>query len=464
MNISNKDIAIIGLVLAIIISSILYSYLSGFIPPSFGKNEKNRIITLHIYASKGGKILLNNTYVTSIYLTYSTKTRVKVYLKAMPLEKYKFDYWILNGTMKITSDTLLIQINGNTTLSASFSLERKIIYIIDTETNIMSAKILVNGSEISLPYRINYTGRIRLEYKAFDIKTSSFKYKFLYWIYNGSKIFNKTLYLEAYRCNVSIQVVYKTIKLGKYILNIVSPFNNTIWLNNTLYKQKNLTHIYEEPYLMNININNSLKINKDTTLYFKNIKVYSKDKLLYIVENVPFPINVDRNYTLRVEFVANKPVIDTYRVPIIVNGETIITYMKIYPKQKNFNASVSVVGNTIRIKGNGIYHLKLVQGWKEIKIYVKRKSSTTLKIEMVMENGPKYYTKGRVFSPSLGSSQSFTMIFHSVPFIIEVKGTIYEYSGRGLYNTSFPGVTPFSTLLIDVYNGEVELKVEITKD
>ncbi|MCD6563441.1 MAG: hypothetical protein J7K23_05945, partial [Thermoproteales archaeon] len=264
--------------------------------------------------------------------------------------------------------------------------------------------------------------------------------------------------------NVTLKAIYRTVKLGRYMLKVLSPFNKTVWLNNTLINDKNFTYIHEEPYLISIDVNDSLKLSNKVTLYFKDLKVYIDDKLLYCIYNVPFLLEIDKNYTIKIEYVAQKPKTDIFNVPIIVNVKRVITYMRIYPRQSDFNASVEVSDDSIKIVGNGIFHLRLVSDWKEIKISVKKNYETTLRIEMVMENGPEYYTKGRVFSPNLGSSKVFTMIFHNNPFIIEVKGSIYEYSGRGPFKTSFPGVSAFNTLLIEVRDGEVELKIEIVKD
>ena len=464
MKIGRINIIVMFLIFFIVLLVLfMFTPLANLLPFK-GKTDKKSVITLYVYTNNGGNVVLNNSEITRVYLTFIGKDSVKAYLKASPEKNYKFGYWIINGTIKVTSDILLLEIRGNTSVSVSFEKIKKTFYYLKILSNSSINDIIVNESKVYLPYYFNYTKCLYAQLKANDVKTAMYKYKFLYWICNGSIISNRTIVLNMSYSNVTLKAIYHTVKLGRYMLKVLSPFNKTVWLNNTHINDKNFTYIHEEPYLISIDVNDSLKLSNKVTLYFKDLKVYIDDKLLYCIYNVPFLLEIDKNYTIKIEYVAQKPKTDIFNVPIIVNGKRVITYMRIYPRQSDFNASVEVSDDSIKIVGNGIFHLRLVSDWKEIKISVKKNYETTLRIEMVMENGPEYYTKGRVFSPNLGSSKVFTMIFHNNPFIIEVKGSIYEYSGRGPFKTSFPGVSAFNTLLIEVRDGEVELKIEIVKD
>ncbi|RLF01419.1 MAG: hypothetical protein DRJ64_10615, partial [Thermoprotei archaeon] len=262
---------------------------------------------------------------------------------------------------------------------------------------------------------------------------------------------------------ISLKVFYSKVRLGKYTLRAYSPFNNTISINGTLVNFKEVKIVDEEPYTVFISFNKTIVLSSNLVLYLKGVKMFYGDKLVKIFESSPIPLNINKNITLKAEYTAEKSRKDIFNVQIIVDGKTISTYMRKFPRQKYFNATVGLEEGYIKIEGTGAFHLRLVPRWKEIRVSIIRNSSAELRVELVLENGPDYRTKGIVVSPLIGSSESFSITFHNNPLIVEVKGTIYEESKRSISNTSFPGVVAFETILINVKDGLVKIKVEVLR-
>jgi len=464
MKIGKRNIIILSVVAIILL--LFFSFYIGVFKVSFlpfGRVKEKGSISIYVFSEKGGKIFLNGTEIRRIYLIFTGKKIVRAYMNAQPDPQYRFSKWIINGSHAILDVSIALDIRGNTTIAAYFEKVEQKEYSISIDSNSTIYSVILNGSHITLPFAIKYNRSVYLKVDAEDIRTDSYKYRFLYWMYNGSKVFKRTLLVNVSEQNISLKVFYSKVRLGKYTLRAYSPFNNTISINGTLVNFKEVKIVDEEPYTVFISFNKTIVLSSNLVLYLKGVKMFYGDKLVKIFESSPIPLNINKNITLKAEYTAEKSRKDIFNVQIIVDGKTISTYMRKFPRQKYFNATVGLEEGYIKIEGTGAFHLRLVPRWKEIRVSIIRNSSAELRVELVLENGPDYRTKGIVVSPLIGSSESFSITFHNNPLIVEVKGTIYEESKRSISNTSFPGVVAFETILINVKDGLVKIKVEVLR-
>lgn len=417
--------------------------------------EEYKLIEVRILKEGEGRVTINGKEV-DVMLLKTLDEWAELTVEATPARGYFFEKWLVNGSGEYRENPLRLRVRGDVTIKAFFG---QVQYRVTVWANSSRYRVWVNGSPLDLPVDILYFGAANISLKADDVVEGRVKYRFLYWMVNGSIIANRTVGLLANCSNIEVEARYALIRLGRYVLSISAPFNNTIIVNGTRLNSSSIEVVGEEPYLVTIEAAYQVKIG-DLVAQFKSFKVEIEDGGEEVFYEPKVVLLVQENMTVKLQYVTLFGG-DVYSVQVLVNGNAVTTELMRHSRDRNFSAKVRTEDSWIGIEGDGAFHLRLVRTWSVIRVMVEKDEETDFRIELVVENGPIYSTTGVAFGPEIDSSREFTVIFHNNPLVVEVKGSVFTSSGRR-YSGSFPGVVPLGTLLIEVRNGSAMIRVEVT--